>query len=343
MVAVAFFRRTRPVPDNVVTHPISDFWDWWRATGHSVDPHEASALVNQLDQRVRAINDDLTWEFGAGQDARHRLTVSANGAPAIRPIAERWLRAAPPRDETWEFRSSKEAEPDALSNTLEIGGAILELARMRFGVTSDPDRLRLHVSVYHPLFADMSASMRTQVAFLVLDWLLGEDDVERWVGKVDAVVDTPPAVVDGGELITAAAALAREGDIDEWAVAQWHDENGNRGLASYRRALRWLDYPTLDEHHALTMSFASREDGLPLGSDELDTLRALEDELGQHLGASGVVVGHQTATGRRTFHVYTDSEDQNVAEALRVWSGKEGLSIESSDDAGWSLVRHLIG
>jgi len=55
----------------------------------------------------------------------------------------------------------------------------------------DEHRLSYDVVVHHPEFVQMQESQRQQFVFLVLDWALGEDDVERWVGGVEAAVDAP--------------------------------------------------------------------------------------------------------------------------------------------------------
>lgn len=113
--------------------------------------------------------------------AEHRLTVSASGVDEVRPAAERWLRAAPAPDATWEYRASQEADARAMSSTLEIAGHEVGLALTRFRVDLVEADFRVHVGVYHPAFAGMAGDVQTRITYLVLDWVLGEDDVERWV------------------------------------------------------------------------------------------------------------------------------------------------------------------
>jgi hypothetical protein len=319
------------------------FWEWWNSEGHTVDPTKLSAMTDQMSSRVNAIHDGLAWHFSAGSESVHRLTVSGAGAAELRPLAARWLRAAPPASATWEFRASQEADPRALTNVLTIAGERLDLLATRFHIESDPDDLRLDVGVFHPGFLILPQDGRMQVIFLVLDWLLGEDDVERWVGNVEVLVDAADASQKGADLIEAVASIRLRQDPDEWTLAQWEDESGAHGLASFRRALRWVDHPTLDAHNVIRASYTSQENGLPVDTAELESLRALEAELEGDLSGLGILVGHVSLDGHRTFHVYTDSEDQNAGARLAEWASLRGVELETTRDPAWRNVRHFTG
>lgn len=338
--AMHLFRRNDPA---TLAHPISAFWGWWGRQGHTIDPHRQSAAVDQLGQLVAAIHPELTWHFGAGSMSEHRLTVSAAGVAEVRPIAERWLRAAPQADATWEFRSSQEAVQGPLVDVLEIAGRKVDLSKMLFHVDPDEQNLRVHVGVHHPMFPDLPETVRWQVTFLVLDWLLGEDDVERWMGRVETLETVPVAPTDGAGLVRSVATMAGHHQPDEWTMAQWQNADGTPGLALFRQALRWIDYPTLDVHNTVLATFSAQDNGLPADSSVLEDLRSLEGELESLLGSRGLLVGHETQSGQRTFHVYTDGEDQNVAASLASWARSRHLGIDSAHDPAWRLVRHLTG
>ncbi|WP_400160254.1 DUF695 domain-containing protein [Arthrobacter sp. BPSS-3] len=308
-----------------------------------LDPRNQSPAIEQLSQRVAAIHPDLTWHFGAGSESEHRLTVSANGTAEVRPSAQRWIRAAPPADPTWEFRSSQEADPNALGTVLGIAGSKLDLSKTEFRVETAEEELRVHVGVYHPVFRDLPESTRLQVSFLVLDWLLGEDDVERWLGQIAAL--TAPSVdsTKGDGVLRAVKSIAEVHDPDKWTLSRWEDANGTPAFGSFRSSLRWINHPTLDVHHSVHASFASQDNGLPADGAALDSLLSLEDELESLLGPRGLVIGYVTASGRSTFHVYTDGDDQNVAAALSDWVRSRRLSIDSAPDPAWRRVRQFTG
>jgi hypothetical protein len=340
MCIVRFFRRF-VAPASV--HPVTAFWEWWASEGRVLDPSTRSPLTDELAARVAAIHGDLAWHLSAGADSEHRLTVSGNGVPELRPVAARWLRAAPPSDETWEFRASQEADPRALTNKLTIAGHTVDLTATRFQIETHPERLRIDLGVYNPDFDRLPADAPFQVIFLVLDWLLGEDDVERWVAGVERVEDAAAAPSSARDVTEAVASLRREHDADEWTLAGWDEESGTQGLASFRRALRWVDHPTLDAHHLIHVSYSAQSNGLPADTSELQRLRAFESELETHLTGNGILVAHETFAGRRTFHVYTDSEDQNAGDRLTAWAASEGAEVEATHDPAWREVRHFTG
>ncbi|RYJ04784.1 MAG: DUF695 domain-containing protein, partial [Actinomycetales bacterium] len=144
---MALFRRSRA---DSPRHPVSDFWTWWSTHDRSIDELQSAPVVDELTTLVAGIHPDLAWHFGPGTTAQHRLTVSSGGVAEVRPAAERWLRAAPPSNHTWEFASSQEADPSGLTHRLEIAGQELDLELVRFRIEADVDSRRVHVTATHP-------------------------------------------------------------------------------------------------------------------------------------------------------------------------------------------------
>lgn len=336
---MAIFRRKESLP---VTHPVTDFWAWWASEGRTISPHEISAAHDQLTRRVQAINPELTWNFGPGASSEHRLTVTAGGDAELRPSAERWLRAAPASDATWEFRAAQEAEPEALQQRLELGEHSLDLAATRFVIETDHERRRADVGVFHPKFGEIGLDASQQVTYLVLDWTLGEDAVERWVGAIDALVDPPSDAQSGEDLRASIAALDSANVPEEWAIAEWTTDEGRPGLAMFRIDIRWIDLPTFDVHHVITATYAARDNGLPT-SESLDRLRELEGLITTAIGGRGVLIAHETSMAQRTFHVYSDGDDQNVSEALHAAVTSPDVAMTSTPDPGWREVRRFTG
>ena len=93
--------------------------------------------------------------------------------------------SAPEPDATWEYHASKQASPKLMG--LEIGSWRFDLEEMRAIASWDRSRRRVDVKLWHPQFAGVPESARIQAGFIFLDSLLGEDDVERWVGQIDFV------------------------------------------------------------------------------------------------------------------------------------------------------------
>ena len=230
-----------------------------------------------------------------------------------------------------------------MNNILEIAGHKVNLASTVFRVDPVEEELRVHVGVHHPAFAQLPEPARAQITYLVLDWLLGEDDVERWLGHIEPL-ETPPVPAGSADDVTAAVvAIAAQRDPDQWVLAQWQDKGGVPGLATFRSGLRWVDHPTLDRHQIVTAEYASQENGLPADAASLDALSEIESELESLLDSRGILIGYETHRGVRTYHAYTDGEDQNTDAALGEWARNRRLPLDAQPDPSWTQVRHFAG
>lgn len=324
--------------------PIGAFWSWWRADGHRLDPSRVSTATDELNRLVTSIHPDLTWHFGPGSGSQHRLTVSAGGIAEVRPAAERWLRAAPAPNDTWEFRSSQERDPNALGTVLGFGDSQLDLSRTTFDIETDEQAMRVHLRVHHPEFATMPEPARMQVSYMLLDWLLGEDDVERWVGEIKAWPEALDPARRADEVVAAVDQLVAARDDDQWKLAEFEDRDGFPGTAVFQRGVRWIDFPTLDRHQVISAVYPARENGFPADGAVFDSLRSLEDELASIIGARGRLVASETHRGVRTFHYYTDGEDQNVDAAIAEWAARTSVvDVQAEPDPAWSQVRRFTG
>lgn len=204
---MGFFRSRSASPEQLRADQdaaIAAFWSWWAAEGETRaarqfdglgSPRELDAVARDIARRVEAIGS-LAFETGAGTVARHVLVVTAAGDPALRPLADRWLAAAPPAGEAFEYSAWRRpvAEPEHLA----IGYDGHEVALGGASVRTAVDGAKVHVEVSHPQFAGMPREAQGQVTFLFLDALLGEQVVEETIGEVswtaEAGADAVPLV-----------------------------------------------------------------------------------------------------------------------------------------------------
>ena len=84
---------------------IAAYWSWWATArsrferalnSASTGSPPAPELAEEMTRQVKSIAPGLAWEFGPGrQQSRYYLCVTGEGNPELRPVAERWVRAAP--------------------------------------------------------------------------------------------------------------------------------------------------------------------------------------------------------------------------------------------------------
>ncbi|MHC6221740.1 DUF695 domain-containing protein [Arthrobacter sp. MMS24-S77] len=294
-----------------------------------------------MSTQLAAIHPSLAWDTGPGRTARSLLAVSSEGDASLRRIAEQWLRAAPPADKSWEFAAARQPVSGVVDNELEIDGYRLHLGDVHFRIAEDSERERLDIAVHHPLFAEMPDKSPLRVSFLLLDWVLGEDGVEQWIGAVDTTDFGNTAMATASDLVAAVNEMAAQSQPDKWVLMEGMTSGGERIVVSARRPLRWIDYPIFDLHTEVRLAYEDkRDDGLPT-ADSLDVLRGIEDDISGALGVRGILVAHETAAGERLLHYYSDSEDQNGRDAIQTAASVVGGVTRHDTDPGWKQVRRF--
>jgi hypothetical protein len=323
---------------------IVEFWVWWDQARHRV----AAAIgdkgtempVEEISRRVKAIHGDLEWELSPGKVAAHSLVVAPGGDARLRATVARWLSAAPPADETFEYAGSRQADDEVFTATMQMAGQDLDMSELRFAFTVADDAHEVDVSVFHPGMRALPEGARAQLTFLSLDWALGEEQVELWIGAVDHQLQPSPTLHSPADLRKAVAEIAARHAEPVYAILGAETRRGPL-MATIQLPLRSARWPRFDTHVAVTMSFAKRDNGLPT-DESLTQLREVEDRVEAAVGGDGVLVGHETCDGSRTIHVYVDGATR-ASDAV-VGAARSGPLTAKTDityDPALDRVRHL--
>ncbi|MFI6739773.1 DUF695 domain-containing protein [Nonomuraea sp. NPDC050451] len=326
---------------------IAEFWAWWQESRPGLDSLVANGDVEGLEERlapaVAAIHPGLVWEVAPGKEAAHALVVTAAGDPELRSLAHRWAKAAPPSDMLWEYHPSRQANPQAMDLTLDVGGFEFALDKLMLGLRVPRDQPRVDVSAYHPIFGELDEDTRMEATLLALDWLLGEDDVARWVGEITPATFQPIDSVAAVHLPAVVADVASGYTEEEWVLLEGQTGSGAPLVATARHPLRPVDYPLFDQHIAITLPYTHRdENGLPVG-DSLTALRDFEERLAARLlklRDDAVLAAHMSAEGHRIIHVYADPTGDAAIHAKElIVSWEEGEPrVDVATDPSWSAV-----
>ncbi|MDP9849372.1 DUF695 domain-containing protein [Streptosporangium lutulentum] len=330
---------------------IGEFWAWWTEARPELDAMAAAGetdrLAESIGPAVRAVHPSLVWEIAAGLNAVRALVVTAAGDPELRAVAHRWAAAAPAADALWEFHPSRWASPNATDLTLDVDGYELTLKELTLGLRAPHGSLRVDVIAYHPSFTIMDDDTRTDAALLALDWILGEDDVARWVGDISVSAFEPIDAVSAVHLPGVVADLASGYRDEQWALLEGETATGARLSATARHPLRPVDYPLFDQHITLTLPYTHRDaDGLPIGPS-LEALNDFEKRLAGQIGrltGGAVLAAHMSAEGQRVFHVYADpASDAAVPLKKLITSWKDGHPrVDVATDPGWIVISPFL-
>ncbi|SDK12536.1 DUF695 domain-containing protein [Nonomuraea jiangxiensis] len=334
---------------------IAEFWTWWQETRPRLDSLVAAGLAGDqaagaaegleelLAPAVAAIHPGLVWEVTPGRNAAHALVVTAAGDAELRSLAHRWAKAAPPSDLLWEFHPSRQANPQALELTLDVGGYEFALDKLMLGLRVPRNQPRVDVSAYHPIFGELDEDTRMEATLLALDWLLGEDDVARWVGEITPATFEPIDAVGAVHLPAVVADLASGYTDEEWVLLEGQTASGAALVATARHPLRPVDHPLFDQHIVITLPYTHRdENGLPVG-ESLAALRDFEERLAARLlklHGDAVLAAHLSAEGHRIIHMYADPTGDAAIHAKElIVSWEEGEPrVDVAADPAWSNV-----
>jgi Family of unknown function (DUF695) len=324
---------------------IEAFWTWWpeasaRITAAIADGKLDEALIAEVTAKVQAIHAKLTWELGPGGTAKHALCLSAGGDPELRRLTERWFRAAPAADAVWEFHPARRPAPGLTGAKLQIAEHTVPLDEMRFTVTVDPNRELMNVASFHPAFAAMPDDMRGMVTFLILDRILGEDTVQRWLGGIGTSVEPLQQGAPFAMLTEAVGLLSGGATGERFTSLRGQTPDGQPMFATINLALKRIDHLACDTLLSVDVAvFDPAPDGT-LDDEEADALDDIEDELEEMVTGDAVYFGCETVHGRRALHWFV-APDHPIRPALEAWATRHGdreVRLTWAPDPRWATA-----
>ncbi len=318
------------------------FWAWWATArdqvAQSIADGSVQTHVDAITSQVQALHPNMAWELAPGQSAQHSLIVTPEGNAELRAIAARWLEAAPPADAVWEYHASR--QPSEL-HVLELAGTRVNLAEVRAVTSWDANRNLLDVQLWHPAFATVPDPVRAQVSFLFLDNLLGEDDVERWIGSIDPS-DAAAGGVSPADVLAEVESHRASAGAESWVLAKRTDASGEfDAIVSANAALKRIDHPFADHHLVLSIDRGIEQ---LANTPELQELDDAEDVLVELLKGLAIYAGRVTERRRRRVH-YVTADPDAAASVARRWAEEHrrfGVRVDTERDPHWEFRGELF-
>lgn len=326
-------------PDRVGSFPvtagdaIAAFWREWPPLRDSLEQELAQGEygdgTEQLTDLTEAIDPGLEWDLLPGIEARYALCLSAASDPALRPLTEQWVRAAPEPDGGWEYHPARiPVTPVAL----EVGSFRIHPRDVLVVIEPDQSREDLNLTVGHPDFAGLDEVLQLQVVFRLLDDLLGEDLMESWVGSVDVV---PHPLSWGVPLLDLADEVHRHeasATGQKWEFIEEEDEELGDSRLFINRALKRLKHLDLDFVATVSIEVQSFDPVL---------VREVEKDLAGILGTEGVIYAHRAFDDFTVLYAYVG---EGVADEVRQladrWSPRV-YEVMVEPDSGWDTYEEM--
>lgn len=335
---------------------IAGFWSWWNdgggaaldamftGVGDPIDVHRA------VGDRIAAVDPRLAWGFGpGGEGSRHLLTITAGGDPLVRATARRMVLAGPDDDATWALTDFRRPDPTA---AITWDGRTIDPAEA--SVEAMAGTTVVGVRLHHPVFAELLDAVSgpedpaaataerevTQIGFMLLQLVLGEEGFGLWVGDVVLARERPEGAVALAELPGIIARVAE-------ACPVWYGmEAVNKDLPVHvtaRAPLSPLVDPLLTRHVVVQLLYSEVDaEGLP-GPGSARALDEIGRAMAEAPGDEGVFVAAETSDGLRLLHFYVDPEgpgEGRIRELAAGWDQGEH-AVDAADDPGWLRVAHL--
>jgi|GEM_PF-5153651 len=171
--------------------------------------------------------------------------------------------------------------------------------------------------------------------FVMLDQVLGEEGVERWLGAIDVADEQPPDAVDFGGLL-AAVEEQRERGTDLWGTGQGVMD-GAPVVFMANLGVKRIDQLLFDVYTRVHLEYgAVGHEGLPDG-DTLELIGEATDVLEERLGREALTLGASSHQGLRTIHLRTANQGRALS-IIEAWAADEGrwpITVEQNLDPTW--------
>lgn len=171
------------------------FWNWF--VEHEQDlfnfEEDKERVFGELADELRKVDGDLTFEFGP-KEATREFVISAGGIKRAFPTVTA-LTAAAPRLNNWvitAFRPRRDTLQTDPLRTVEFRGKRVDANNVQFTLLDNGQLAGIYLFI--PGFEDEDEDIQ-QIAYLLLDSLLGEYDVETKLGLIKLF--SPEANIQG--------------------------------------------------------------------------------------------------------------------------------------------------
>jgi hypothetical protein len=140
-------------------------------------------LTREVNRELDKVDPELAWEMGPGKKQPFLLTISGEGDPRLREIADLMIRLAPDDLDEWELYAARPARPAPSVVRLPESGEKFSTVEWKFVPLEHLASGRLDLVIIDDQLARAEHETALKAVSLYLDQFLGEDTVETWIGE----------------------------------------------------------------------------------------------------------------------------------------------------------------
>lgn len=169
------------------TEAIRQFWHWFVASADRLkilySTNRLETLTREVNRELDKVDPELAWEMGPGKKQPFLLTISGEGDPRLREIADLMIRLAPDDLDEWELYAARPARPAPSVVRLPESGENFSTVEWKFVPLEHLESGRLDLVIIDDQLARAEHETALKAVSLYLDQFLGEDTVETWIGE----------------------------------------------------------------------------------------------------------------------------------------------------------------
>lgn len=158
------------------------FWQWFKANEERIFTFELDreAIFDEIEEQLRQIDLNLTFEFGSLKDGKREFVISAGGIRSAFPAVESLHAKAPPLEKWIVIKFRQRRLP--LYN-VEFGGKNVKTKDVQYLTRKDGEKVGIVLFMRN--YNEEEEMTYMQIGYLFLDQALGEYAVETQVGFIE--------------------------------------------------------------------------------------------------------------------------------------------------------------
>ena len=170
---------------------IDEFWRWFCEVAAALETNVVPpALLKELDDRVRNLDPELSWEIGPGLSKPCQLVISPNLSRDLREEAREIVTRAPILP-AWEFHAARQRKEWQYKLKLGDDHLSIDASRWTFVLLRYPDGDH-EVLLKGTDLPSLSGDERRLAAAITLESILGEDLILDRVSQFELVYSLEP-------------------------------------------------------------------------------------------------------------------------------------------------------
>ena len=183
----SFFKKKKP--EITFKGNVEDCWHWFSTNAirmkKTIDDGNCGDLLDETSTAVHKMIPHIGWCYGLGEgEGRHALTLSPEGDREHQLLAEYWLSRKPDIPD-WDFYPAKQGSDLQEGYSINTGGFDFSVNEIWLSPEVDTENAKVDITIWHHHFHEIEEKAAYRVTFILLDELLGEYDVQNYVGAID--------------------------------------------------------------------------------------------------------------------------------------------------------------